>query len=506
MLFNSTEFLIFFGVVFSIYWLLPHKWQNRFLLAGSYFFYGSWNWKFLSLLIISTVIDYFCGILIHKSTEEKRRKIFLMLGLFASLGMLGFFKYANFFIAEAAGLLSLFGLKENISTLKIILPIGISFYTFQSMSYYIDVYRKKLKPERNFLDYALYIAFFPQLIAGPIERATHLLPQIKNKRTFEYNSAVSGLRLAAWGMFKKVIIADRVAVVADTVFNNAHDYTGIPLIIATFFFAVQIYCDFSGYSDIARGVARTFGFNLIVNFNLPYYSKNPVEFWQRWHISLSSWFQDYLYFPLAMHYMRKTKGVFNKYKAHLYAMALIGLWHGANWTFLLFGAYWGLVIIGYIKIKEYLNINSKKIKSPLVKILFLENNSYVNMVNMAMMFCVVCVGWIFFRANNLSDAIYILTHAFTGTWTSMYNVIFQSGNIQNEFLGKGLGIPVSGIITCLLLIGFIEIVHFAQSKVDIEKLFASKPIVVRWAVYYASILMMIYFAPDTGKQFIYFQF
>jgi len=506
MLFNSTEFLIFFGVVYSIYWLLPHKGQNRFLLAGSYFFYGSWNWKFLSLLIISTVIDYFCGILIHESTEEKRRKFFLMLGLSASLGMLGFFKYANFFVAEAAGLLSLFGLKGHISTLKIILPIGISFYTFQSMSYYIDVYRKKLKPEKNFLDYALYIAFFPQLIAGPIERATHLLPQVTKKRTFEYNSVVSGLRLAAWGMFKKVIIADRLAVLVDTVFNNVHDYTGIPLIIATFFFAFQIYCDFSGYSDIARGVAKTLGFNLILNFNLPYYSKNPVEFWQRWHISLSSWFQDYLYFPLAMHYMRKTKGVFNKYKAHLYAMALIGLWHGANWTFVLFGAYWGLVIIVYIKIKEYLNINSKNIKNPLVKNLFLENNSYGNAVNMAMMFCVVCVGWIFFRANSLPDVIYIVTHAVTGTLTSLYNVLFQSGNIQNEIFGKGLGVQVSGIITCLLLIGFIEIVHFAQSQVDIEKLFASRPFVVRWAVYYASILLMIFFAPETGQQFIYFQF
>ncbi len=506
MLFNSTEFLIFFGCVFTIYWFLPHKLQNRFLLFGSYFFYGSWNWKFLSLLIISTVVDYFCGIYIHESKEEKRRKLFLFLGLFASLSILGFFKYANFFIAEVSGLLSMIGFKENISTLKIILPIGISFYTFQSMSYYIDVYRKKLKPERNFLDYALYIAFFPQLIAGPIERATHLLPQITNKRTFEYNSVVSGLRLSAWGMFKKVIIADRVAVVADTVFNNAHDYTGIPLIIATFFFAVQIYCDFSGYSDIARGVARTFGFNLIVNFNLPYYSKNPVEFWQRWHISLSKWFQDYLYFPLAMHYMRKTKGVFNKYKAHLYAMTLIGLWHGANWTFVVFGAYWGFVIIGYIKIKEYLNMNSTNIKSPLVKNLFLENNSFGNMVNMAMMFCVVCAGWIFFRANSLSDAIYILTHAITGTLDSLYNMVVMSGSIKDEIIGNGLGVSGFAFITCLFLIGFMEIVHFAQSRVDIEKLFESKPIVVRWAVYYASVLLMIFFAPAAGRQFIYFQF
>ncbi|MBI5308856.1 MAG: MBOAT family protein, partial [Planctomycetes bacterium] len=236
MLFNSTEFLVFFGFFFAIYWVLPHKLQNRFLLAGSYFFYGSWNWKFLSLLIISTVIDYYCGIFIDESADEKRKKRFLLLGLFASLGMLGFFKYAGFFIAEASALLSMLGLRENISTLKIILPIGISFYTFQSMSYYIDIYRKKLKPEKNFLDYALYVAFFPQLVAGPIEWATNLLPQIKKKRTFEYNSVASGLRLSAWGMFKKVIIADRVAVLVDTVFNNAHDYTGVPLVIATFFF------------------------------------------------------------------------------------------------------------------------------------------------------------------------------------------------------------------------------------------------------------------------------
>ncbi len=506
MLFNSTDFLIFFGLVFALYWFLPHKWQNRFLLAGSYFFYGSWNWKFLSLIITSTVVDYFCGLYIHESKDAKRKKLILILSICANLGILGFFKYANFFISEASDLLSMLGLQVNVSTLIIILPVGISFYTFQSMSYTIDIYRNKMNPTNNFLDMALFVAFFPQLVAGPIERAVDLIPQITRQRTFEYSSAVSGLRLAAWGMFKKVIIADRVAVVADTVFNNVHNFTGIPLIIATFFFAIQIYCDFSGYSDIARGVARMLGFNITVNFNLPYYSKNPVEFWQRWHISLSKWVQDYLYFPLALHYMRKAKGAFNKYKAHLYAMTLIGLWHGANWTYVVFGVYWGMVIIGYIKLKEHLHVNSKNNKSAFLKKLFLENSSYGKLINMAIMFCFVCTGWILFRAGSLSDAVYILTHAVSGTVGSMYNVVVMSGSIRDEIFGNGLGISASGFIFCLLLIAFLEFVHFMQSRVDIERWFMVKPLAVRWAVYYSSILLMIFFAPMDGRQFIYFQF
>jgi alginate O-acetyltransferase complex protein AlgI len=506
MLFNSTEFLIFFGFVFTTYWFLPHKWQNRFLLACSYLFYGSWNWKFLSLIIISTFVDYFCGIYVHESREEKRKKQFLVISLVANLGMLGFFKYYNFFITEASGLLSAVGLKTSISTLNIILPVGISFYTFQTMSYTIDIYRRKLEPTKDFFDLALFVSFFPQLVAGPIERALHLLPQISKQRNFEYDSVVTGLRLAAWGMFKKVIIADRIAAVPDTVFNNVHDYAGIPLIIATVFFAVQIYCDFSGYSDIARGTAKMLGFDITINFNLPYYSKNPVEFWERWHISLSKWFQDYLYFPLAMHYMRKTRGVFNKYKAHFYAMTLIGLWHGANWTFIIFGAYWGLVIIAYIKIKEYLNTNSKKITNPLIKNIFMQSSSYGNMINMTIMFLFVCVGWIFFRANNISDALYILTHAVTGTVKSVYEVTVLSGSIKNEIIGNGLGVSGFEFIVCLLLIGLMEVVHYTQSRVDIGKLFTTKPIAVRWAVYYASIIIMIFYAPSAGQQFIYFQF
>ncbi len=506
MLFNSTAFLIFFGLIFTAYWFLPHKWQNRFLLAGSYYFYSNWSWKFLSLIMISTVVDYFCGKYIYESNEKKQKKKFFILSLAVNLGILGFFKYANFFVAEAADFLSIIGFQSNISTLNIILPVGISFYTFQTMSYTIDIYRKKLKPTHDFLDFALFVSFFPQLVAGPIERAVNLLPQITKKRSFEYNSVVSGLRLAAWGMFKKVIIADRLAVVVDTVFNNAHDYTGIPLIIATVFFTAQIYCDFSGYSDIARGVGRTLGFNLTINFNLPYYSKNPVEFWERWHISLSKWFQDYLYFPLAMHYMRKGNGLFNKYKAHLYAMTLIGLWHGANWTFIGFGIYWGLVIISYIKIKEYLSMNSRNSKGSLVERLFMGNRPLNNSISIITMFCFICVGLIIFRANSFSDAFYILTHIVTGTPESIYNIVILSSSIQSEITGKGLGVSEFGFMTCLLLIVFMEIVHFTQSRVDIEEWFTGKPLALRWATYYSSILLMIFFTPMAGQQFIYFQF
>jgi D-alanyl-lipoteichoic acid acyltransferase DltB (MBOAT superfamily) len=248
------------------------------------------------------------------------------------------------------------------------------------------------------------------------------------------------------------------------------------------------------------------GFNISINFNLPYYSKNPIEFWERWHISLSKWFQDYLYFPLAMHYMRKTKGAFNKYKAHLISMTLIGFWHGANWNFIVFGLYWGLVIIGYIKIREYLNINFTAIKTPILKSIFMDKKSVTNMIHMAMLFFFVCVGWIFFRANSLSDAIYILTHAVTGTLDSIYGVAVLSESIKNEIIGKGLGVSGIAFISCVTLIGFMEIVHFVQSRVDLEKIFTSWPIVLRWAVYYIFILIIIIFYAPASQQFIYFQF
>ncbi len=406
MLFNSPEFIIFLVAIFSLYWVLPSmRMQNRLLLVGSYFFYGFWSWKFLGLIVISTLVDYLCGLGIDGADDAKRKRRFLFASLITNLSILGVFKYANFFIGETEALLTSLGFQVNPFTLQVILPIGISFYTFQSLSYTIDIYRGKLKPTRDFLDFALFVSFFPQLVAGPIERATNLLPQIQRARRFSLPDAASGVQLMFWGMFKKVMIADNLAPYVDQVYGNPAAYSGTALFTATVFFAFQIYCDFSGYSDIARGCARTLGFNIIVNFNLPYFSRNPVEFWERWHISLSKWFQDYLYFPMAMHYMRKG-GWLAKYKAHIVSMTLIGFWHGADWTFVVFGLYWGMVIVLYLVAKERLAGVFEKFASSEPG---LPHKAAAALSALAM-FVIVCVGWVLFRADSMTDFVYVMTH------------------------------------------------------------------------------------------------
>ena len=323
------------------------------LLIASYVFYGAWSWKFLLLLIASTLVDYGVGRLIAATPDIKRKRALLVASVAVNLQFLGFFKYYGFFVTEAVHLLDSLGFQAHVTTLQIVLPVGISFYTFQSLSYVVDVYRGKLQAERNPLDYALYVAFFPQLVAGPIERATHLLPQFKRERTFSGREFENSLQLIVWGLFKKVVIADNLAPYVNAVYSDPTSYSGGTLFTATVFFAFQIYCDFSGYSDTARGTAKTLGFELMKNFDFPYFSRNPVEFWRRWHISLSGWFQDYLYFPLAMRYMRQG-GWASNCKAHIISMGLIGLWHGANWTFLVFGLYWGVVIAVYLAVSERL--------------------------------------------------------------------------------------------------------------------------------------------------------
>ena len=331
--------------------------------------------------------------------------MFLVLSVSTSLTLLGTFKYLGFFVHEAATLLEWAGLHANLPTLKIVLPIGISFYTFQSLGYVIDVYRGKVRASRNVLEYALYVAFFPQLVAGPIERATHLLPQIQRDRHWNTAAFESGIQLMVWGLFKKVVIADNLAPYVNAVYAQPTAYAGTAIIMATVFFALQIYCDFSGYTDIARGTARTLGFELIRNFDQPYVSRTPVEFWRRWHMSLSQWFQDYLYFPLAMHYVRKG-GWGSKYKAHIIAMGLIGFWHGANWTFVTFGLYWGVAIALYLYFVEH----------PLAKRwpqIFDATARQGKALAPVLMFVVACVGWVFFRAQSMGEAWYILTHAFS---------------------------------------------------------------------------------------------
>jgi alginate O-acetyltransferase complex protein AlgI len=336
MLFNSLDYAIFFPIVFLLYWLVANKnlrLLNFLVLVASYFFYGSWDYRFLFLLIFSTFLDYFTGLKIHQSQSPQQRKFWLWLSISINLGFLGIFKYYNFFISSFTDAISVFGFQINVSTLNVLLPVGISFYTFHGLSYVFDIYNKKISPVTNFIDYGVFVSFFPLLVAGPIERATHLLPQVQKPRTFEFEKAADGLRQILWGLFKKIVIADQCAPHVNHIFENYADYNGSTLAFGAILFAFQIYGDFSGYSDIALGSARLLGFDLIRNFAFPFFSRDIAEFWRRWHISLTTWFRDYLYIPLGGSKGPRWMIIRNT----LIIFLVSGFWHGANWTFLAWG-------------------------------------------------------------------------------------------------------------------------------------------------------------------------
>jgi len=399
MLFNSFEFFIFLPIVFILYWFIFNKnlkFQNILILIASYVFYGWWDYRFLSLIAISTFVDYYVGLAIYKSENPSLRKMWLFVSVLFNLSLLGFFKYYNFFIESWTELLSSLGYNiENTWTLKVILPVGISFYTFQTMSYSIDIYRKQLKPTKDFIAFAAFVSFFPQLVAGPIERASHLLPQMLKCRRFNKKLSVHNLELIVWGLFKKVVIADSIAPVVNDIFNNYTDYSGGTLIIGAIFFAFQIYCDFSGYSDIAIGTARLFGFDLMTNFNFPYFSRSIGEFWRRWHISLSTWFRDYLYIPLGGSKVGKLKGIRNVFAIFLVS----GFWHGANWTFIAWGGIHALLFIPSFILGT--NRKNLKVNNP-------KNDWLNHIINFALAlftFSMVTLAWIFFRANSIKDSI-----------------------------------------------------------------------------------------------------
>ena len=337
MSFNSLEFLVFLVIVFLVYWKLNHKSQNIFLVVASYVFYGWWDWRFLFLLLASTFIDFFVGLAINVTESQSRRRVFLIASILANLGILGFFKYYDFFVTSLQQALASIGLQtSSLTTLGIILPVGISFYTFQTMSYAIEIYQKKIQPTRSFLEFMGFVSFFPQLVAGPIERASNLLGQFKENRVFNYHLAIDGCRQMLWGFFKKIVIADNLAGIVDNIYGSAFSVSGWQLALATFFFAFQVYCDFSGYSDIALGTARLFGFHLTRNFNFPYFSKNIIQFWQRWHITLSSWLKDFVFMPLSR-WGRHQLTLVRYARNIVITFAISGLWHGANWTFIFWG-------------------------------------------------------------------------------------------------------------------------------------------------------------------------
>lgn len=481
MLFNSLNFSIFLPIVFLLYWFATKrevKLQNVLLLVSSYFFYACWDWRFLFLLIFSTLLDYFTGIKMSDAKNKNSKKFWFWLSISINLGFLGVFKYYNFFAESFASALDSVGLHVNPWTLNVILPVGISFYTFHGLSYVIDIYKDRIKAERSFIDYSVFVSFFPLLVAGPIERATHLLPQIQKKRTFDYKNAVDGLRQILWGLFKKVVIADQCAGYANQIFNNSDDYTGSTLVLGAVFFTFQIYGDFSGYSDIAIGTARLFGIELLRNFAFPYFSRDIAEFWRRWHISLSTWFRDYLYIPLG----GSKGGTWMKVRNTFVIFIVSGFWHGANWTFII----WGLLNALYIMPSIIFNTNRNNLEI-VAKGKYLP--SLKDLLSMGMTFSLTVFAWIFFRANNLEHAINYVSEIFSPTLISM-----------PHFRNDTLAIPL------LFLVMFFVIIEWLGRENQYAIQYIQKKGRIISLSFYYIILILIFIFAGSNQQFIYFQF
>lgn len=480
MLFNSIDFAIFLPLVFILYWFVTNKnlkLQNILIVISSYIFYGWWDWRFLSLVFYSSIVDFLVGIWLGKQENPVKRKVLLSISIAGNLGLLVFFKYYNFFLDSFVDAFSFLGYELSAGSLNVILPVGISFYTFQTLSYGIDVYRKQLEPTKDFIAFSAFVTFFPQLVAGPIERATNLLPQFYKKRIFNYASAVDGLRQILWGLFKKVVIADNAAEYANLIFNNSGDFSGSTLALGVLFFSIQIYCDFSGYSDIAIGTARLFGFDLMRNFNFPYFSRDIAEFWRRWHISLSTWFRDYLYYPLG-----GSKGnTLSKVRNTFIIFLVSGFWHGANWTFIVWGALNALYFLPLLllnKNRKYLGNVADGRVLPGLK----EFGSIV------LTFLMTLFAWIFFRASNIEHAFNIITEIFSSSF-------FHSIELPSKYL----------VVVCLIVVFMIIEWQGRMNQFAIARLGLTWPKFFRWTLYY-SILIAIFFFAGNSQDFIYFQF
>lgn len=476
MLFNSLEFVVFFIVFFAIYVMLKHRWQNYALLVASYAFYGAWDYRFLGLLFFTTIVDYFVGLSIGRQKTAHARKIVLTISLCVNLGVLSLFKYYDFFVASFVSLADGVGVTLSPLTLHIILPVGISFYTFQSMSYTIDVYRGRLKPCNKLLDFALFVAFFPQLMAGPIERAVTLIPQVLMPRIVTLEKIGCGLALIALGVFKKVVVADNLAVTVNQIFSKPGDFRTDEVIVGCLYFAFQIYGDFSGYSDIARGLSRLLGFELMVNFRQPYFSSTPSEFWTRWHISLSTWLRDYLYIPLG----GNRGGELFTYRNLMLTMLLGGLWHGAAWTYVLWGAYQGLLLVAY-------RLYSASADTRRESVLGLDKTQVWRKLSaMALMFTFTLYGWLLFRAQN--------THQIAEMTSALF--AFTSSGILFPSVVK-----LSAFIWPVILIDYMQF-HFK----DDEPAFIRVPLFAQTCGYVFLILMFLIMGMYEGTSFIYFQF
>ncbi|MFT3793790.1 MBOAT family O-acyltransferase [Flavobacterium sp.] len=478
MLFNTVSFAVFLPIVLVLYWFVTPKklaWQNFLLLVSSYFFYACWDWRFLFLLVFSTALDYCTGIMIADAGSRKRKRFWLTLSIVINLGFLGIFKYYNFFVESFADGLSLLGIQSSFTTLNIILPVGISFYTFHGISYIVDIFRDRVKPERNFVNYSVFVSFFPLLVAGPIERATHLLPQIRTKRVFSSVQFNDGLRQILWGLFKKVVIADNCGVFVDQIFNDSAHQSGSTLVFGAIMFSFQLYGDFSGYTDIALGTARLMGIELLRNFAFPYFARDIAEFWRRWHISLTTWFKDYVYIPLGGSKVSRGKQIRNTFIIFL----LSGFWHGASWKFLcwaLINACYFLPLLLSEQHRKHMEIVAYDRVWPNLKEVW----------QMVATFMLTVFSRIFFRADDVG-------HAFS----------FIKG-IFNESL---FTFPTVFPVAILLLIAAFMIVEWfgRRNAYAIADLFQTKPVVLRWGFYYLVVFAIFYYS-NSGQQFIYFQF
>ena len=482
MLFNSIEFAIFLPVLFAVYWFVVYrstKLQNLLIVVASYVFYGWWDWRFLSLILFSTIVDFLIGKNLRNEQNQTKRKALLWTSIIVNLGFLGFFKYYNFFLDNFIAAFSLFGQKIQGDSLAIILPVGISFYTFQTLSYTIDVYRRKLEPTNDIIAFSAFISFFPQLIAGPIERATNLLPQFYSERIFNYSKAVDGMRQILWGLFKKVVIADNCAEIANQIFNNSDEMNGSSLILGALFFTFQIYGDFSGYSDIAIGTSRLFGFNLKQNFAFPYFSRDIAEFWRRWHISLSTWFRDYLYIPLG----GSRGSTYARIRNTFIIFIVSGFWHGANWTFIIWGflnAIYFLPLLLTKRNRANLDVVAKGRLLP----------SGREFLMILPTFIMTVVAWIFFRAETVTHALNYLSGMLSLS-------IFDFPN----FSGKLHAIVTISFILVFLIFEWIgRECQYAIANLDSS---LGKPL--RWGIYY-TLIVCIFMYGGKEQQFIYFQF
>jgi len=476
MLFNTLKFAIFFGIVYIIYLLLRHKWQNRLLLLASYVFYAFWDWRFLSLIILSTLFNYYFGLKIDSSAGAKERKTCLTVCVVLNLAMLGFFKYFNFFSENLAAFLGLFGYHPGWVALNIILPLGISFYTFQAMSYPIDIYRGVIRPTNNLPDFALFIAFFPQLVAGPIERARNLIPQIETERKITPGQFYHGSWLIFWGLFKKILVADNLAGITTRVFASPSDFYGGALLIAVYAFAFQVYADFSGYSDMARGIAKVMGFELILNFRTPFFSKDLFDFWQRWHISLTTWIKEYVYYPLALakFWGRQLKAPF----CIMLTWAIMGLWHGAAWKFVLWGVYHGALLVIYSRIRPY--FNSLRLNERF-------SSGMWGALRTLLIFNLFSIGIVFFAVETTPEV-----------FTVLGRIVVDLASPYRLDMGMLFRFLV-------LVVPFVFMERF-QYKADSETFIFAWPALARGLLYFAILYSIILYGDFSAQRYYYFQF